>query len=85
MKDNFPYLQVLVKCRPRLRKLLIEHDPVSLITSICGCALNLLEGVIPLTPHQECCLARYKTHLCGLANKKVSRKKKKLFLNQKGG
>ena len=57
---------------------------VSLITSICECGLNLLKGVIPLTPRQKRCLAWYKTHLCGLANKKVSRKKKH-FLNQKGG
>ena len=68
MKDNLPYLQVLLKSKP---KLLNEHGPVSLITSICECALNLLKGVIPLTPRQKRCLARYKTHLCGLANKNV--------------
>ena len=76
MKDNLPYLQVLVKFKPKLRELLIEHGPVSLITSICECALNLLKGVIPLTPRQKRRLARYETHLCGLANKKVSLKKK---------
>ena len=85
MKDNLPYLQVLVKCKPKLCKLLIEHGPVSLITSICECALNLLKGVIPLTPRQKRRLAWYKIHLRGLANKKVLRKKKKHFLNQKGG
>ena len=85
MKDNLPYLKVLVKCKPRLCKLLIEYGPVSLITSICECALNLLNGVIPLTPRQERRLTRYKTHLRGLANKKGSRNKKKQFLNQKCG
>ena len=85
MKDNLPYLQVLVKSKPKLRKLLIEHGPVSMITSICECALNLLKGVIPLTPRQKRRLTRYKTHLRGLASKKVSRKRKKQFLNQKGG
>jgi hypothetical protein len=30
-------------------------------------------------------LARYKTHLRALANKKVSRKRKKQYLKQKGG
>ena len=75
MKDNLPYLQVLVKSKPKLRKLLIEHGPVSLITSICECALNLLKGVIPLTLRQKRRLARYKTYLRGLANKKVSLKK----------
>jgi hypothetical protein len=85
MKDNLPYLHVLIKSKPKLRKLLIEHGPPSLITSICECALNLLKGVIPLTPGQKRRLARYKAHLRGLANKKVSRKKKKQLLNQKGG
>ena len=77
MKDNLPYLQVLVKSKPKLRKLLIEHGPVSLITSICECALNILKGVIPLTPRQKRHLAQYKTHLHGLASKKVSQKRKK--------
>ena len=83
MKDNLPYLQVLVKSKPKLRKLLIEHGPVSLIISICECALNLLKGVIPLTPCQKHRLARYKTHLRGLANKKVSQKKRNSFLTRK--
>ena len=68
MKDNLPYLQVLVKSKPKLRKLLIEHGPESLITSICECAQNLLKGVIPLTPRQKRRLARYKKYLRGLAN-----------------
>lgn len=85
MKDNLPYLQVLVKCRPKVRKLLIEHGPTDLITSICECSLNVLKGVIPLTPSQKRRLARYKTHLRALGNKKVSRKQKKKCLNQKGG
>ena len=44
MKDNLPYLQVLVKSKSKLRKLLIEHGPVSLITSICECALVLIQA-----------------------------------------
>ena len=84
MKDNLPYLHVLIKSKPKLRQLLIESGPPSLITSICECALNLLLA-LPLTPRQKRHLARYKTHLRGLANKKVSRKKNKKLLNQKGG
>ena len=83
--SNLSYLQVLVKSKPKLRKLLIEHGPVSLITSICECALSLLKGVIPLTPHQKRRLTWYKTHLRRLASKKVSQKRKKQFLNHKGG
>ena len=64
----------------------IEQGPTDLITSICECSLNVLKGVIPLTLSQKRRLARYKTHLRALANKKVSRKqKKKHLINQKGG
>jgi hypothetical protein len=47
--------------------------------------LNLLKGVIPLSPRQKRRLARYKTYLRDLASKRVSRKRKKQRLNQKGG
>jgi hypothetical protein len=51
----------------------------------CECSLNLLKGVVPLTPCQKRRLVRYKAHLRDLANKKVSRKRKRQRLNQKGG
>ena len=85
MKGSLPYLQVIVKSKPKLRKLLINNVPEEVITAICECSLNLLKGVIPLTSAQKRRLARHKTHLRALTNKKLSRKRKKLYLNQKGG
>ena len=85
MKGSLPYLHVLVKSKQKLRKTLIDNVPESVITTICECGLNLLKGVIQLTSPQKRRLARHKTHLRALANKKVSRKKKKQYLNQKGG
>ena len=41
--------------------------------------------LIPLTQHQKRRLAQYKTHLRALANRKVSRKRKKTYLTQRGG
>ena len=70
MRGSLPYLQVMVKSKPKLRKFLIDNVPANIITAICECSLNLLKGVIPLR---------------ALANKKVSRKQKKKHLNQKGG
>ena len=64
---------------------MFKNLPESVITAICECCLNTLKGVIPLTPRQKRRLARHKTQLCALANKKVSRKKKKQYLNQEGG
>ena len=85
MKGSLPYLQVIVKSKPKLRKLLIDNVPANVITAICECSLNLLKGVIPLSPRQKRHLARYKTDLRDLASKKVSRKRKKRRLNKKGG
>ena len=85
MRGSLPYLQVIVKSKPKLRKLLIDNVPANVITAICECSLNLLKGVIPVTPRQKRRLARYETHLRDLASKKVSRKRKKLYLNQKSG
>lgn len=77
MRDNLPYLQVLAKSKPKVRKIIVEHGPSDIVLCICECTLNLLKGVIPLTPNQKQRLARYKKYLRVLANKKVSRKKKK--------
>ena len=85
MKGSLPYLQVMGKYGPKLRKFMINNVPAEVITAIYECSLNLLKGVIPLSPRQKRRLARYKTHLCDLASKKVSRKRKKQRLNQKGG
>jgi hypothetical protein len=63
---------------------MINNVPPEVITAICECSLNLLKGVIPLSPRQKRRLARCKTHLRDLASKKVSKKREKR-LNQKGG
>ena len=65
--------------------MLLNNAPPHALTAICECSLNLLKGVVPLTPRQKRRLVRYKTHLRALANKKVSAKRKKFYLNQKGG
>ena len=84
MKGSLPYLQVMAKSGPKLRKLLNNNVPASVLLAICECSLNLLKGVTPLTPRQKRRLARYKTHFRALVNRKVSRKKKKAYLNQRG-
>ena len=85
MRRSLPYLQIMAECKPKLRKAILEHAPSDVLLAICECSLNLLKGVIPLTPRQKRMLSRYKKHLRGLANKKVSRTQKKRYLSQKGG
>ena len=63
----------------------MENVPEGVITAIYECCLNMLKGVIPLTQHQKRRLAPHKTHLRALANRKVSRKRKKIYLKQRGG
>ena len=82
MKGSLPYLQILAKSKPKLRKILIQNVSESVITAIYECCLNTLKGVIPLTTRQKRRLAPYKTHLRALANRKVSRK---TYLTQRGG
>ena len=75
----------MMVCKPKLRKMLIAHAPDHVLLAICECALNVLKGVIPLTPSQKKQMAGYKTHLRSLTNKKISKKRKKQYLTQKGG
>ena len=35
MRDHLPYLQVVAKCKPKVRKLIIDHGRAELIISIC--------------------------------------------------
>ncbi len=77
MRRSFPYLQIMAVCKPKLCKMRIAHAPSHVIMAICECSLNVLKGVILLTPCQKPMLSRYKTHLSTLVNKKVSHKRKK--------
>jgi hypothetical protein len=85
MKRSLPYLRVMGTCEPKLRKFMVNNVPAEVISAIRECSLNLLKGIVPLTPRQKRRLVRYKVHLRDLANKKVSRKRKRQRLNQKGG
>jgi hypothetical protein len=85
IRRSLPYLQIMAVCKPKLRKMLIAHAPTDVLLAVCECSPNLLKGVISLTPRQKRMLPRYKTHLRALANKKVSKKRKKRYLTQKGG
>lgn len=44
MRESLPYLQVLVKSKLKLRKVLIYNVAANVITAICERSLNLLKG-----------------------------------------
>ena len=79
-----PLLQTLVSSKPILRKAIIEHATPDLIHAVTEIVYNMLKGVIELTPDQKRRLSRHKEEFRALVNKKLSIKKKRRILNQKG-
>ena len=85
VKRALPLLQVLAKSKPQIRDAIVQHGPPDLIKAISEIVLNVLKGVIKITPRQRKRLARYKNKLRALTSNKVSQKIKRKFLSQKGG
>ena len=79
-----PLLQTLMSSKPILRKAIIDHATPDLIHAVTEIVYNMLKGVIELTPDQKRRLSRHKEDFHALVNKKLSLKKKRKILNQKG-
>ena len=79
-----PLLQTLVASKPILRKAIIDHASPDLIHAVTEIIWNTLKGVITLTDDQKRRLSRHKKEFRALVNKKLSIKKKRKILNQKG-
>ena len=84
VKRALPLLQTLLASKPILRKAIIDHASPDLINAISEIVWNMLKGVIKLTPEQIHRLSRYKEQFRSLVNKRLSIKKKRKILNQKG-
>ena len=85
VKRALPLLETLVDANPKLKKAIIKYASPDLVTDISEIALNMLKGIIKLTPQQKHRLSRYKKEFCSLAKKNVSVGKKRKLLVQKGG
>ena len=84
VKRALPLLETLVNANPKLKKAIIQHASPDLVTAISEIALNMLKGIIKLTPQQKQRLSRYKKEFRSLAKKTLSVKKKRKILVQKG-
>jgi hypothetical protein len=85
LKRNAPFLKLLYKSSPNIRKkLLRNHCSPDFIDCICECAKNVLKGNVPLSSTQKEALRRRKRILKHLSLKKTSRKKRKQLI-QSGG
>ena len=85
VKRALPLLETLVDANPKLKKAIIKYAFPDLVTAISEIALNMLKGIITLTPQQKHQLSRYKKEFRSLAKKNVSVGKKRKLLVQKGG
>ncbi len=86
MKVHAPYLQVLAKGNATQRQGILNGASRELIFCLCECALNVLNGNVPLSSSQKKKLSKHKLRLRQLVKKNTSiSKKKRLLKYQKGG
>ena len=86
MKDHAPYLQVLAKGNATQRQGILNGASRELVLCLCECALNVLNGNVPLSSLQKKKLSKHKSRLRQLVSKSTPIAKKKTLLKyQKGG
>ena len=85
VRKHSEFLKVLVRCSAKQRKALLHKAGPKLLKTLCECTLNVLKGNVRLTTRQKRQLVRHKKNLRFLADKKISYKRKKQLLIQKGG
>src|SRR6266516_195049 len=85
LKKFSPYLRVLQKSSPKVRKTLLKkHCSPEFVKCICECAKNVLAGNVALSPEHKRQLKRHKLSLRKLALKRTSATAKKKIV-QRGG
>ena len=85
LRRNLPALKVLKQAKPKLRKAILSAADKDLFQCICECCLNICKGSVSLTPGQKAQLCKHSKTIRQLADRKVSLKKKKQLLQQRGG
>ena len=85
LKHHAPYLHVLARGSDKQRHGVIQGANKELMNCLCECALNVLNGNIPLKPSEKKKIKKYKRHLRVLSDRKTGAQKKKRVLRQKGG
>jgi hypothetical protein len=85
LKRNKHLLGLLKTASPKLRRSLIESASADGINAIGECCLNTLNGNHKISPSVKTKLRRFKNTLRKLSCPKLSIKKKRQILKQKGG
>ncbi len=73
------YLHVLVKGTCKQRQGIIQGANKELVKCMCECALNVLNGNVPLKPADKKKLKKYRHNLRSLAKKKRAPRRKRKF------
>lgn len=85
LKRNSLLLKKLCRTKNKTKlKSVLREGGEDLMSCICECALNLIKGNVPVTSNQFTRLKKHKRTLRVLSDKKLSKKKKKHIVNQKG-
>lgn len=79
------FLHVLKNATPKARKAILQTADDDLIKALLECVINTLNGNHKVTPKVKSKLCKFKNCFRKLANPKVSLKKKRKLLIQKGG
>lgn len=78
-------LQVLKNANPKLRKAILESGDDELIKTIIECVINTLNGNHKISTQVKQKLCKYKNCFRKLIQPKISLKKKRKIIIQKGG
>lgn len=84
VQNNINYLHVLCKCNKKMLKAIIDSSDKELISCICECVLNCINGNVKVNDDDLRKLKRYKKILRDLLNKHKPIKNKKKILIQHG-
>ena len=85
VKQHHPFLKVLQKARPSVRKAIIKHADRSLIHCFRLICYNILRGNIKLKPRDRKQLVRHRIRLRKIAYTKNPNTVKKVLLQRGGG
>jgi len=85
VRKHLPLLKLLKKAKPKLRKKLLASADKELLHFFTEAAHNVLKGNVKLSPGQKKALSRHKKPIRALAQRRLSLKKKRQVLLQKGG
>lgn len=84
IERNLELLQIISKCKNKYRNALIKMGDKELISAICECVDNMLQGNVKIDDNTKAILHKYRHTLRKIVQKSTLKSKKKI-LTQQGG